>query len=334
MPETNSGPGEIARFVARRPPFDVLSTADLGGLISEAEIEFHPAGTTISGGPFVRVVHSGALDLADARRRLGPGDTLPAESRAIAAQDALCYRIPEAAAGPLLDQPRTSPARPVAPHLPAPPRRNSTRRSLGRPWREERWCAIDLELTGLDPRHDHIVALGAVPIESGRVRLGGALYTLVRTARPSGTGALMAHKLRPEDLEGAPTVDEAFELLLGALSGHQPVFHTAVIERSFLGPLFARHRTRLPNAADTQVLGRLWLHNRGEPSPAGLPLTRLARALGQDPEEPHHALADALMTALAFIALAAHLDAFQPQTVGRLVRAEDRFRGSLRFAPG
>ena len=41
------------------------------------------------------------------------------------------------------------------------------------PWRRASWCAVDLELTGLD-RNNEIIAIGAVPIEEGRVVLGQA----------------------------------------------------------------------------------------------------------------------------------------------------------------
>lgn len=210
---------------------------------------------------------------------------------------------------------------------------DAPRPALSVPWRQASWCAVDLELTGLDPRKDHIVAIGAVPIEEGRVVLGSTLYTLVRTSRPSELGAILTHKLRSADLEGAPPIDEALELLAGALAGRAAVFHCAAIERGFLGPLFASRRARMPDAADTQVLARLWLLQRGEPAPAGLPLTRLARMLGQDTEITHHALGDALMTAQVFIALATHLEKREPQSVGKLVRAADHFRGAGRFGP-
>lgn len=211
--------------------------------------------------------------------------------------------------------------------------RQAARRALSTPWRQASWCAVDLELTGLDPRKDHIISIGAVPIEQGRVVLGRALYTLVRTSRPSDLAAILTHKLRAADLEGAPTIDEALELLAGVLAGRVAVFHCAAIERGFLGPLFSSRRVRMPDAADTQVLGRLWLRQRGKPALAGLPLARLARMLGQDPEATHHALGDALMTAQVFIALATHLEEGGAQSVGRLVRADEHFRGARRLGP-
>jgi DNA polymerase III subunit epsilon len=192
------------------------------------------------------------------------------------------------------------------------------------PWRNAGWCALDLELTGLHARKDEIIAIGAVPIEQGRVLLGQSLYTLVRTTKRSDPNAVVVHKLRVADLADAPTLDEAFDALLGLLTGRVPVFHTAHVERNFLKPLFTRRRLRLPPAADTEVLGRRWLRERtGETGEmrSWLPLSELASQLGQPAEVPHHALGDALTTAQAFIALAALLDARSPQTVGSLIAA-------------
>jgi DNA polymerase III subunit epsilon len=210
----------------------------------------------------------------------------------------------------------------------------ATRAAARTPWREASWCAIDLELTGLNPRHDEIIAIGAVPIEQGRVLLGQAAYTLVRTTRRSERDAVLLHKLRVPDLADAPSVEQATELVLEMLSGRVPVFHTAVVERSFLGPLLRSHRVRLPPAADTEALGRLLLRHREGLAPARLPLGRLASMLGLPPEPEHHALGDALTTAAAFIALAGRLDAIERQTVGSLVTAQNRLQGARRMGPG
>jgi DNA polymerase III subunit epsilon len=202
-------------------------------------------------------------------------------------------------------------------------------------WREAAWCALDLEMTGLDPRTDEIIAIGAVPIEDGRVVLGGCTYTLVRTSKRSKHGAVLVHKLRLADVLDAPSLDEAIDLALGALAGRVPVFHTAAIESAFLKRQLARRRVRLPPAADTEALGRRWLAQRDGAAPEGISLGRLADALGQPAESPHHALGDALTTAGAFIALASLLDRVEPQTVGSLVAAGGPSALRVRrFGPG
>jgi DNA polymerase III subunit epsilon len=208
-------------------------------------------------------------------------------------------------------------------------------RSAGQPgpdvrWREAEWCAVDLELTGLDPRSDEIIAIGAVPVRGGRLILGESMYTLARPDRPPRMPAVVIHKLRSADLVAAPPLSEAIERLLGVLAGRVPVFHTAIVERSFLGRELRRRRLRLAPEADTEALGRLWLRRRDGVAPAGLPLARLAQLLGQTAESPHHALGDALTTATAFIALASHLEAAgEPQTVASL-----QSTGGMAAVPG
>jgi DNA polymerase III epsilon subunit-like protein len=75
---------------------------------------------------------------------------------------------------------------------------------------------------------------------------------------------------------------------------------------------------------DTEVLGRLWLYEREGRLRRRLGLSELAAALGLPLERPHDALADALTTAQAFIALAAHLSASRVETVGSLSAAQER----------
>lgn len=204
----------------------------------------------------------------------------------------------------------------------------------GTPWRSAGWCAIDLEMTGLDPRSDEIIAVGAVPIDGGRIVLGGGMYTLVNSELRSNLRAVVVHKLRVPDLAGAPPLNEAMDRMLELLSGRVPVFHTAAIETAFLTRQFGRRRVRLPEAADTEVLGRMWLRQRDGSAPEGISLTGLANALGQPAETPHHALGDALTTAKAFIALASLLDTVAPQTVGSLVGASRPTSGVRRFGAG
>jgi DNA polymerase-3 subunit epsilon len=201
------------------------------------------------------------------------------------------------------------------------------------PWREAPWCVVDLELTGLDPRADEIIAIGAIPVDEGRLTLGRSLYTLARPDRPPKHASVLVHKLRSADLTDAPALSEAIDRLLDALSGRVPVFHTAVVERTFLGRELRRHRVKLPPDADTEALGRLWLRRRDGAAPPGLSLARLAQLLGQPAEDPHHALGDALTTAKAFIALASHLDSPEPQTVASLQRPEPEPGAYGRFGP-
>jgi DNA polymerase-3 subunit epsilon len=203
------------------------------------------------------------------------------------------------------------------------------------PWRQARWCALDFELTGLDPDSDEIISFGTVPVEAGRARLGGARHGLVRPEREVGEPAIRVHGIREADLLRAPSLDESLDTLLSAIEGRALVVHSARIERAFLGRALKRRGLRLrAPVADTEVLGRLWLHGREGRLRRRLGLDEVAGALGLPAERPHDALSDALSTAQVFLALATHLDADGPETVASLTRAERRLESIRLFGGG
>jgi CBS domain-containing protein len=113
---------DVAEFLRGRPPFDALSAEDLQRVAAAAEVEYLPTGTVLieqgeAPVEHLRVVRRGALDIVHDGRvldELGAGELfgqasmlsgLPARFSVVAAQDTLCYRIPAAAARPVLAQP-------------------------------------------------------------------------------------------------------------------------------------------------------------------------------------------------------------------------------------
>jgi DNA polymerase III subunit epsilon len=197
-------------------------------------------------------------------------------------------------------------------------------------WRQAGYVAVDLELSGLDPREHEIVSFGAVPIEDGRVQLGAAVHGRVHPLRPPSEASIRVHGLRSADLADAPPLDVAIEPLLKVMAGRIPVVHVAAIERGFLRPALRRQGLRLRGPMiDTSVLGLVWLHERDGGGSRRASLAELTRALGLPSHHPHDALGDALTTAQVFIALAAHLDGMRPETVRGLSTAERRLQSQL-----
>jgi DNA polymerase III subunit epsilon len=189
-------------------------------------------------------------------------------------------------------------------------------------WREARWCTLDFELTGLDPKTGEIISFGAIPVEHGRVRLREAISGLVRPERAISDASIRVHGIRASEVARAPVLAAALPTLLATLAGRIVIAHSASVERAFLSRALRAQGLKLRGPiVDTEALGRLWLQERDGHSPRQAPLTALAGALGLPAERPHHALGDALTTAQVFIALATHLDAEHRQTVGSLARA-------------
>lgn len=190
------------------------------------------------------------------------------------------------------------------------------------PWREASFCAVDLELSGLDPREHEIISFGAVPIEHGRVQVGAAVHGRVRPQRSLSDASIRVHGLRAADLADAPALDVAIDPLLKVMAGRIPVVHVATIERGFLRPALRRQGVRLRRPMiDTSVLGLVWLHERDGSGPRRMSLGALTQALGLPSHHPHDAIGDALTTAQVFVALATHLDTRRAQTVRRLTSA-------------
>ena len=190
------------------------------------------------------------------------------------------------------------------------------------PWRQAPLCVLDLETTGLDPRRDEIISFATVPIDGGRAHLDASAYRFVRPARMPEAETIRIHRLRPEDLAGAPTIEDVLDELLAALTGRALIAHVAAVEQGFLEPVLRLAGTRLRNPViDTAELAVELASRSGRPAGDRISLTALAEDLGLPVHRPHEADGDALTTAQAFLALATRLDAFEPQTVGSLAVA-------------
>lgn len=199
-------------------------------------------------------------------------------------------------------------------------------------WREVRFTVVDLETTGLDPTADEIISFAAVTVAGGKVRLDDVRYELVRPRRMPDADTIRIHGLRETDLADAPRLGEVIDGLLEALTGSSLVAHVAAIERGFLDTAMRRRGLELRNPiVDTAELDRELRRLARKPPSEHEPITLsdMARGLGLPVHRPHHADGDALTTAQAFIALATHLEAFEPQTLGTLSRASGPKRSAL-----
>jgi DNA polymerase-3 subunit epsilon len=145
--------------------------------------------------------------------------------------------------------------------------------------------------------------------------------------------SIRIHGLRESDLEAAPPLERVLDELLTALSGRVLVAHASGIEKGFVAAALETRGLPLRNpVVDTASLA-VELHRlrreppppRDEDEPSGAVVSspglgELARSLGLPVHRPHHADGDALTAAQVFLALATHLEALRPITVGTLER--------------
>jgi DNA polymerase III subunit epsilon len=198
-----------------------------------------------------------------------------------------------------------------------------------RPWRAASWTVIDVETTGLNLDDDQIIAVGVVVIRRGLIDHGESYYSLIRPTCPLNEQSTMIHNLTATELADAPTAIDVGSALAGRLADTIGVAHAAWIERAFLDRLsYASHQDLPVPLIDTAALSRAL--QLSDTTPGYEPsLEHLARSLGLPIYTPHHALGDAMTTAVLFLALVARLEQRHggtSLTVGELTGFSSRHR--------
>jgi DNA polymerase-3 subunit epsilon len=174
--------------------------------------------------------------------------------------------------------------------------------------------AVDLELTGLDARSDHIIAIGWTLIDGGRIQVGSNSHRLVQADKTVGSSAVI-HGLVDSEVRGGGRLETALSELLEAAAGRVWVFHHAGLDTAFLNRacrlLFGRP---LPFAVlDTLHIERSLRQRRDIPiQKSDLQLSALRRQYHLPRYTAHNALMDAYATAELLLAMTAHLSRAEP----------------------
>lgn len=190
-------------------------------------------------------------------------------------------------------------------------------------WRDASFAVIDVETTGLDPSRDEVLSVGVVPIDGGRIAVGGSFYRTVRPRVAPDAATVVIHGIRPVDAADAEPADVVARELTAVLSDRILVAHVADIEKAFLGRWLAPTGFRLPRFVDTDVLARLVIARSGGPLvDAHVGLGAVCAHFGLPEHRRHHALGDALTTAQLFLATASLLARDDDATVAQLLAAD------------
>jgi DNA polymerase-3 subunit epsilon len=173
--------------------------------------------------------------------------------------------------------------------------------AVGAPPPSDRHVVVDVETTGLSPRHGHrVIEIGAVALEEGIVV--EEFTTLIDAGVPVPYAVQAIHGITEEMLEGQPTPEQALPLFEKFIRESVLIAHNAPFDIRFLRHEFARlgmslphrhvctlemSRRRLPRLMD-HTLETVYLHLCPD---AGLH------------RQNHRALDDARMTARIWIKL-------------------------------
>ncbi len=162
----------------------------------------------------------------------------------------------------------------------------------------ERYVVLDTETTGLDPRRDRIITIGAVAVEDGEIRLDDAFEVMLPI--DYNRGSVTVHGITRDESAGGMDEREAMEQFLAYLGDSVIVGHHIGHDIEALNCASERHfGTRMPNRwIDTNdFCQRLGVETGGHE------LDALCSHFGIVPHDRHTAGGDAFLTAQIFLRL-------------------------------
>lgn len=163
------------------------------------------------------------------------------------------------------------------------------------------FAVIDVETTGLRPRHDRVIEIAVVRCAPDGQPIS-EWSTLVDPGRDPGPTRV--HGIAEADLLGAPTFADTLTELQHHLDGAVIVAHNLSFDAAFIA-----HEFRRSGSEPHQGFGlcTLELARSTLPGEEGYSLAACARALGIDQPLAHRALADTRVTAGVLQALLGQL---------------------------
>ena len=161
-----------------------------------------------------------------------------------------------------------------------------------------RFCAVDLETTGLNPKHDEIIAFAGIPMFGSRIAVHEGYYTLVRPEKYK-LETMKFHGIGKDDLGGAPCFGEVAPGILKALDGIM-VGHSVEYDHEFLRRHFRGIGTRLKKQCLDIVCIEEWLGRELGRQGPDLSLDAIMRGYGLKESYRHNAMADAFCVAQIF----------------------------------
>ncbi|WP_075187092.1 3'-5' exonuclease [Teredinibacter haidensis] len=168
-------------------------------------------------------------------------------------------------------------------------------------FRDTRFLVVDCEMSGLDVKMSHLLSIGWVAIENGRIVNSSAKHLLIHTEKSAGESTKI-HGLHDRNIAGAKSVAAVLMLLMKQAKASILVFHHAPLDVKFLQKA-TQGVFRCPlvfTALDTMQIEKRRLQIQGKNDSLRLGETR--KRYGLPAVTQHNALADAVATAELLLA--------------------------------
>ena len=164
---------------------------------------------------------------------------------------------------------------------------------------------FDCETTGLNPKVDDIISIGAVKIKGNKILTNEAMHLFVKQSKQIRHESIIIHQIRHCDLVGAIPIEEAIEKFLyyignRKLVGYYLEFDVAMINK-YIKPMFG---VTLPNKKEE--VSAIYYDKKIPTIPQGnidLRFDTILKDLALPKLQAHDALNDAVITAMMYLKL-------------------------------
>ncbi len=155
------------------------------------------------------------------------------------------------------------------------------------------FVSIDLETTGLNPKMDKIIEIGAIKVEKGKKT--GCFSAFINPGRPLGDNIIELTGICDSQLKNAPDIQEVLPELMDFLDDKVLLGHRVLFDFSFLKKAAVNHKIKFERQGiDTLKIARQYL-----PELESRSLHFLCEYY-RIPHRAHRALEDAKATCVLF----------------------------------
>jgi len=167
------------------------------------------------------------------------------------------------------------------------------------------YVVFDTETTGLNPKKDEILSIGAVKIKDNKIITSQTFEVFIKNSGKISSKSIEIHRIRPIDLQNAKSTDEAireFLHFIGSrpLVGYYLEFDVAMINK-YIKPIFG---ITLPNKMIE--VSEIYFDKTISLIPQGnidLRFDTILKKCDVPDMGAHNAVNDAIMTAMIFLKL-------------------------------
>jgi DNA polymerase-3 subunit epsilon len=164
---------------------------------------------------------------------------------------------------------------------------------------------FDCETTGLKPKTDDIISIGAVKIKGNKILTNEAMHIFIKQEKQISHESITIHQIRHCDLDEAISIEKGIEKFLyfignRKLVGYYLEFDVAMINK-YIKPMFG---IKLPNKQEE--VSAIYYDKKISTIPEGhidLRFDTILKDLSLPTLQAHDALNDAVMTAMIYLKL-------------------------------